>query len=74
VPQLISLSLVKGAQRTQVISLNRAFSAAGVHCGLINVHGVVAPENKVLSPANIAQEAVSFWRKREGVDVNLVEL
>lgn len=73
VPQLISLSLVKGAQRTQVISLNRAFSETGVHCGLINVQGVVDPGNKVLSPKNIAREVVEFWKKGEGVEVNLKE-
>ena len=70
-PQLISLSLVKGAQRTQVISLNRAFAGTGVHCGLVNVQGVVDPENNVLSPKNIAKEVVKFWKKGEGVEVNV---
>jgi hypothetical protein len=73
VPQLLSLSLVKGAQRTHVVSLNRAFGETGVHCGLINVQGVVDPGNKVLSPANIAQEVVGFWKRGEGVEVNLKE-
>ena len=73
VPQLISLSLVKGAQRTQVISLNRAFGESGVHCALISVEGVVDPKNKVLSPANIAKEAYELWQKGKGVEVNLQE-
>ncbi|KAF2630377.1 NAD(P)-binding protein [Macroventuria anomochaeta] len=73
VPQLISLSLVKGAQRTQVISLNRAFGESGVHCGLISVEGVVDPKNKVLNPANIAKKVLEFWQKGEGVEVNLKE-
>lgn len=73
VPQLLSLSLVKGAQRTQVMSLNRAFAETGVHCGLINAQGVVDPGNKVLSPANIAKEVVEFWRRGKGVEVNLKE-
>ncbi|KAF1933486.1 NAD(P)-binding protein [Didymella exigua CBS 183.55] len=73
VPQLISLSLVKGAQRTHVLSLSRAFGGTGVHCGLVNVQGVVDPGNKVLSPENIAKEVVRFWRRAEGVEVNLKE-
>lgn len=73
VPQLLSLSVVKGAQRTHVISLNRGFSESGVHCGLINVQGVVDPKNKVLSPAGIAKEVLEFWQKGEGVEINLQE-
>lgn len=72
-PQLLSLSLVKAAQRTQVVSLNRAFADTGVHCGLINVQGVVDPGNKVLSPKNIAGEVVDFWKRGKGVEVNLKE-
>lgn len=73
VPQLISLSLVKGAQRTQVVSLNRAFGEKGVHCGLVTVQGVVDLKNKVLSPENIAREVLDFWQRGEGVEINLVE-
>lgn len=72
-PVLLSLSLVKAAQRTQVIALNRAYAEKGVHCGLVNAHGVVDPGNKVLSPKNIAREAYEFWQRGEGVDVNLIE-
>ncbi|KAJ4338736.1 hypothetical protein N0V95_007979 [Ascochyta clinopodiicola] len=71
--RLISLSLVKGAQRTQVLSLNRAFSDAGVHCALVTVEGQVSPDNKVLSPKNIAAEAFGLWQRGEGVEVNLKE-
>lgn len=55
------------------MSLNRAFAETGVHCGLVNVQGVVDPGNKVLSPANIAKEVVEFWRLRKGVEINLKE-
>ncbi|KAF2028399.1 NAD(P)-binding protein [Setomelanomma holmii] len=75
VPQLLSLSLVKAAQRNMVQSFNRAFSESGVHAGLINCHGVVAPENKVLNPTTIAERAVEFWEKgvNGGLDLNIQE-
>ncbi|KAJ4989397.1 short-chain dehydrogenase reductase sdr [Stagonosporopsis vannaccii] len=73
VPQLLSLSLTKGAQRTQVIALNRAFTANGVHVGLVSVQGVVEPGKKVLSPVNIAREVEKFWQRGDGVDINLEE-
>ncbi|RMZ73223.1 short-chain alcohol dehydrogenase [Pyrenophora seminiperda CCB06] len=63
VPQLLSLSLVKAAQKNMVDSLNRAYSASGVHVGLLHVEGVVAPTNKVLNPKTIAERAVKFWEK-----------
>lgn len=44
-----------------------------MHCGLINVQGVVDPGNKVLNPKNIAREVVEFWKKGEGVEINLKE-
>lgn len=72
-PQLLSLSLAKGAQRTQVIALNRAFADGGVHVGLVSVQGVVEAGKKVLSPANIAREVLGFWRKGQGVEINLEE-
>ncbi|CAA9958061.1 DltE Short-chain dehydrogenase [Pyrenophora teres f. maculata] len=65
VPQLLSLSVVKAAQKNMVDSLSRAFSSSGVHVGLLHVEGVVAPENKVLNPKTIAERAVKFWE--EGV-------
>lgn len=75
VPPLLSLSLVKGAQRTQVLALNREFGQKGVLCGLVSVQGVVDPGNKVLSPKSIAGEAVEYWRKGVdgGAEINLVE-
>jgi len=73
VPQLLSLSLAKGAQRTQVIALNRAFADSGVHVGLVSVQGVVEAGNKVLSPENIAREVLGFWRRGQGVEINLEE-
>ncbi|KAF2993112.1 hypothetical protein E8E13_001481, partial [Curvularia kusanoi] len=75
VPQLLSLSLVKAAQRTQILALHREYKDKGVHCGLINVQGVVDPKNAVLSPKNIAAEAFAFWQKGVGggVEINLVE-
>ena len=75
IPQLLSLSLVKAAQRTQIIALNRAYTQQGVHCGLISVQGVVDPKNKVLNPEVIAQRAFSFWQGGvgSGPEVNLVE-
>lgn len=75
IPQLLSLSLVKAAQRTQIFALNRAYTEQGVHCGLVSVQGVVDPKNKVLSPKVIAERAVEFWQKgvEGGAEVNLVE-
>jgi hypothetical protein len=63
VPQLLSLSLVKAAQRNMVQSFNRAFADRGVHVGLISVEGQVAPENKVLNPTTIAEKTVEFWER-----------
>jgi hypothetical protein len=75
IPQLLSLSLVKAAQRTQILALNRAYAEQGVHCGLISVQGVVDSKNKVLSPQVIAERALEFWQKgvEGGAEVNLVE-
>ncbi|KAH7087602.1 short-chain dehydrogenase/reductase-like protein SDR [Paraphoma chrysanthemicola] len=75
VPQLLSLSLVKAAQRNMVQSFNRAFSDKGVHVGLISVEGTVTSENKVLNPMNIAERTVEFWEGgvEAGLEVNLRE-
>lgn len=56
-----------------MLALNRAYGPSGVHCALVSVEGVVAPENKVLSPKNIAAEAFGLWTRGEGVEVNLKE-
>jgi hypothetical protein len=54
-----------------VMSFSRAFGESGVHAGLINVQGVVAPENKNLNPKNIAEKAWEFFEGGEGLDVNI---
>lgn len=73
IPQLLSLSLVKAAQRTMVQSFNRAFGDSGVHAGLISVGGIVSPDNKVLNPRNIARETYKFCEYGTGLEVNLKE-
>lgn len=58
-----------------VQSLHRAFSASGVHVGLVSVEGVVAVENAVLNPRTIAERTVGFWEGGVGggVEVNVRE-
>lgn len=73
IPQLLSLSLVKAAQRNMVQSFVKAYGESGVHCGLLTIEGVVDPGNKVLSPQNIAERAWVFWDKHEGLEVHLKE-
>jgi hypothetical protein len=65
VPQLLSLSVIKSAQRTMV------YKDSGVKIGLVSVEGVVAPENKVLNPGNIAEKAVEFWEKGDKNEVQV---
>ncbi|KAF2823770.1 NAD(P)-binding protein [Ophiobolus disseminans] len=74
VPELLSLSLVKAAQRNMVQSLHRAFSGKGVQVGLVNVEGEVKEENKVRNPRVIAEMAVGFWESgKEGLEINVRE-
>ncbi|EOA89380.1 hypothetical protein ACJQWK_09400 [Exserohilum turcicum] len=73
IPPLLSLSLVKAAQKNMVESFYRAFGDSGVHIGLIHVGGQVAPQNKVLNPATIAERTVAFWESGKGVAVNINE-
>ncbi|KAF2128472.1 NAD(P)-binding protein [Dothidotthia symphoricarpi CBS 119687] len=75
VPQLVSLSLVKAAQRTMVIALNRAFGDKGVHVGVVSVEGQVGVENRVLNPKAIAERAVKFWEGgvEAGIEVKIAE-
>lgn len=56
-----------------VHSFNLAFEESGVHAGLINVGGVVAPENKNLNPKNIAEKAFAFYEGGKGLDVDISE-
>lgn len=55
VPDLVSLSMVKSAQRALVVSMN-AKMGSDVHIALLSVGGVVSPEAKNLSPDNIANK------------------
>ena len=55
VPSLVSLSLVKSAQRSLVLSLNAAFGK-DVHIALLSVGGVVSPNKTNLSADNIASK------------------
>ncbi|KAH6622292.1 hypothetical protein C7974DRAFT_464612 [Boeremia exigua] len=74
IPQLLSLSVAKGAQRTHVLAMNQAMRPHRVHCGLVEVHGIVAPDAPVLNPANVAREVCTFWQKAEGAQIVLKEL
>jgi hypothetical protein len=56
-----------------VHSFHLAFSESGVHAGLINVGGVVAPENKNLNPKNIAEKTFAFYEGGEGLEVEISE-
>lgn len=56
IPQLFSLSLVKAAQCSLVMSLAKTFNSSGIHVALMTVGGAVAPENKSLNPRNIADQ------------------
>ncbi|CBY01164.1 hypothetical protein IAQ61_012041 [Plenodomus lingam] len=73
VPQLLSLSLVKAAQKNMVESFARAWEGKGVHIGLVFVEGTVAPENKVLNPKTIAERTVAFWKEGKGLGINIKE-
>ena len=56
IPQLFSLSLVKAAQRSLVMSLAKTFNSSGIRVALVMVGGAVTPENKRLNPRNIANQ------------------
>lgn len=65
VPQLVSLSMVKSAQRALVLSLN-ATHGKDVHIALLSVGGVVHPDNPNLSPVNIAEQAYKLYKQPRG--------
>ncbi|KAF2158831.1 hypothetical protein M409DRAFT_71455 [Zasmidium cellare ATCC 36951] len=65
VPDLVSLSMVKSAQRALVLSLHAKFGE-DVHVALLSVGGVVDPKKKVLSPENIAERCWQLYRQRRG--------
>jgi hypothetical protein len=73
IPQLLSLSLVKAAQRNMVTSFSRAYADSGVHFGLIAVQGIVSPEAKVVNPKNIAEKTWEFFESGKGLDVLVKE-
>jgi NAD(P)-dependent dehydrogenase (short-subunit alcohol dehydrogenase family) len=73
VPQLLSLSLTKAAQRNMVQSFALAFKDSGVKIGVLSVEGEVKPENKVLNPKTIAERAVGWWERGEGWEVSVKE-
>jgi len=73
VPQFLSLSLVKAAQRNMVTSFSRAYGDSGVHFGLIAVQGVVTPENKVLNPKTIAEKTWEFFDESKELEALLAE-
>ncbi|KAF2715050.1 short-chain dehydrogenase/reductase-like protein SDR [Pleomassaria siparia CBS 279.74] len=73
VPQLLSLSLVKAAQRNMVTSLSRAYGERGVHFGLITVQGIVSPEAKVVNPKNIAEKAWNFFEEGKNLEIVIKE-
>lgn len=64
-PDVFVLSLAKAAQRNLVESLAQVFRPRGVHVGLVVVTGPVAPENRVLSPKNIADETWALYSQEE---------
>jgi len=65
IPQLASLSMVKSAQRSLVLSLN-ALHGKDVHIALLSVGGIVSPDKKNLSPENIAEQAYNLYRQPRG--------
>lgn len=62
IPDLVSLSMVKSAQRSLVLSLHGKFGTE-VHVALLSVGGIVAPEAKNLSPENIADKAWELYKQ-----------
>ncbi len=64
VPQLFSLSIVKAAQRTLALTLQRTHP--DVHVALLLIGGGVSFEEKVWNPANIAQEMWKLYAQEKG--------
>lgn len=62
VADLVSLSMVKSAQRALVLSLHAKFGEE-VHVALVSVGGVVSPESKTLSPENIAEQTFQLYKQ-----------
>ncbi|KAK4539858.1 hypothetical protein LTR36_010319 [Oleoguttula mirabilis] len=62
VPDLVSLSMVKSAQRALVLSMHAKYGTE-VHIALLSVGGIVVPEKKNLSPANIADKCWALYKQ-----------
>ena len=62
VPDLVSLSMVKSAQRALVLSMH-AKLGKDVHIALLSVGGIVSPEAKNLSPENIANKCWELYKQ-----------
>lgn len=65
IPQLASLSMVKSAQRSLVLSLN-ALHGKEVHIALVSVGGIVSPDAKNLNPENVAEQAYTLYKQPRG--------
>ncbi|KAK5164265.1 uncharacterized protein LTR77_009959 [Saxophila tyrrhenica] len=61
-PDLVSLSMVKSAQRALVLSLHAKFGKE-VHVALLSVGGVVSTANKNPNPENIADKAWELYKQ-----------
>jgi hypothetical protein len=56
IPQYFALSMVKASQRNLVKSLEMSYP--DVHIAMVNVGGIVSPEDKIFNPNAIAEK---FW-------------
>lgn len=65
-PDVFVLSLTKAAQRNLTQSLAKVYQPQGVHVGLVVVAGGVAPDNKILSPENIAWKTYELFAQDKG--------
>jgi hypothetical protein len=63
VPILFSLSVVKAAQRTLTLSLQRAYP--DIHVALLLISGNVSFEEEVRNPANIAEELWKLYAQKK---------
>ncbi|EMC98402.1 hypothetical protein BAUCODRAFT_423825 [Baudoinia panamericana UAMH 10762] len=64
-PDLVSLSMVKSAQRALVLSIHAKFGE-DVHVALLSVGGVVSPAKKNLSPMSIAERCYELYKQPKG--------
>ncbi|KAK4249187.1 hypothetical protein C7999DRAFT_39740 [Corynascus novoguineensis] len=69
IPQLFALSLVKAAQRNLVQSLNMTYGPEGVHVGVINVAGIVSPDEPDRNPTNIATRTWQWFEEGKEFEV-----